>query len=446
MRNLTDLTASEASVLIARGELTSLELVDACLNRIADRDPALKAWAHVDPEGARARARLLDGSASLGPLHGIPVGVKDIIDTVDMPTAYGSRLYTGHRPAWDAACVAALHAAGAVVLGKTATSEFAGYSPAPTRNPHDLSRTPGISSMGSAAAVADRMVPLALGTQTGASIIRPAALCGAIGYKPTFGLFNRAGVRPFADSLDTLGAIARSIEDIRMLGLALNGERARRTGIDASRPVRLGFCRTPAWKDAQASIRDSFEIAARRAREHDFDVREVSLPDAFADLDAATVTIMRYEGARALAYERNKGHRLISPLTLEFLKRATEVGSDSYRAARRLVERCGSGIAAIFEDVDVIATPAAECEAGPAEDAAGNSVFNRFWTALHLPCVTLPLSAGATGLPIGLQLVGPRDGDDRLLSIAGTVLQRLSPAGQAGITESGAGADPTETS
>lgn len=422
MASLTDLTASEASALIARGELTSLELVEACLDRIAQRDPALQAWVHVDAEDARRRARLLDSSTFLGPLHGIPVGIKDIIDTADMPTAYGSRLYAGHRPAWDAACVAALHLAGAVVLGKTATSEFAGYSPAATRNPHDHTRTPGISSMGSAAAVADRMVPLALGTQTGASIIRPAALCGAIGYKPTFGLFNRAGVRPFADSLDTLGAIGRSVEDIRMLTLALNGECAVETAI-RPQDVRLGFCQTHAWKDAQPSIRDRFEEAERSARENGFHVVELSLPDSFADLDSATVNIMRYEGARALAYERVKRPELISPLTLEFLNKATEVSGDSYRSARKLVRQCKSEIARIFEAVDVIVTPAAECEAGPARDAAGNSVFNRFWTALHLPCVTLPLFTGATGLPIGLQLIGPAGRDAKLLSISNSVLQ-----------------------
>lgn len=426
MDEITSLTASEASLLLAAGKLSAERLVAACLERIAAREPMVGAWAYLEPDRALASARALDRMPRRGPLHGIPIGIKDIIDTADLPTAYGSTLYRGHRPAWDAACVAALRAAGAVIIGKTVTSEFAAYHPGRTRNPHDPSRTTGISSMGSAAAVADFMVPLALGSQTGASIIRPAAFCGAIGYKPSFGRFSRAGMRPFADSLDTLGYITRSIDDARLLGAVLSGEpdfgQAR-----LDRAPRLGLCRTHAWDRAERIIQENLEHASAMATAADFMVSEIELPAPFADLNEAVVSIMCFEAARAFAFEYNENRSALGAATVRFLNRAATLPAERYWAAKSLIESCMPQLAAVFETVDALITPSAECEPGPLDDPGGDSVFNRLWTGLHVPCVTLPLAAGPGGLPIGLQLIGPYRRDAHLLAVAEAVWDRLGP-------------------
>ena len=426
MDEITSLTASEASRLIAAGKLSAERLVSACLDRIAAREKIVAAWAYLEPDQALASARALDRMPRRGPLHGIPVGIKDIIDTADMPTAYGSTLYRGHRPSWDAACVAALRAGGAVIIGKTVTSEFAAYHPGRTRNPHDPSRTTGISSMGSAAAVADFMVPLALGSQTGASIIRPAAFCGTIGYKPTFGRFSRAGMRPFADSLDTLGYITRSIDDLRLLGAVLSGELDfGQAKLD--RAPRLGLCRTHAWSRADRIIQENLERASAMAAAAGFTVSDIELPAPFADLNEAVVSIMGFEAARAFAFEYNANRNALGAATEHFLDRAVTLPADRYRVANSLIESCKPQLAAIFDTVDVLMTPSAECEPGPLDDPAGDSVFSRLWTGLHVPCLTLPLAAGPAGLPIGLQLVGPYGRDAHLLAVADAVWDRLGP-------------------
>src|SRR5947209_12437874 len=249
-RSLHMLSAGEIVRAIAAGEATCEAVARDCLERIDARESAVHAWASLDPELALRRARELDRGPPQGPLHGVPVGVKDIIDTADLPTEMGSPIYRGHRPATDAACVALLRAAGAVILGKTVTCEFAGMTPGPTANPHNLAHTPGGSSSGSGAAVADFMVPAALGTQTGGSVLRPACYCGVFGFKPTFGAFNRRGVYPAAESLDTIGLIARSLDDIELIGavLELRTPSAPRQLDDAP---RIGLCHTPLWKSAQ---------------------------------------------------------------------------------------------------------------------------------------------------------------------------------------------------
>src|SRR5215510_11845337 len=251
MKPLHELTVVEAAQAIAAGTITSEALVHACLERIMAREESIRAWEYLDPKAALTQARACDRSPAQGLLHGVPVGIKDLIDTADMPTSYGSPIYAGHRPVWDAASVALLRAAGAVILGKTVTTEFAMFTPGKTANPHNVAHTPGGSSSGSAAAVADAMVPLALGTQTAGSIIRPASFCGVVGYQPTHGQFSVAGIKALSQTLDTLGGSARSVADVALLRAALVGGASQLPALE--RAPRIGLCRTPQWSFATAA-------------------------------------------------------------------------------------------------------------------------------------------------------------------------------------------------
>ncbi|HVB16740.1 MAG TPA: amidase, partial [Stellaceae bacterium] len=243
------LSARAAAQQIAAGRLSAEALALSCLDHIAAREPVVGAWHYLDREAALAAARHCDNSEPSGPLHGVPIAVKDLLDTADMPTGYGSVIYEGHRPAADAACVALARAAGAVVVGKTVTTEFACFTPGKTANPHNPTHTPGGSSSGSAAAVADFMVPLAFGTQTAGSIIRPASFCGVVGYKPSFGLIARAGAKMLADSLDTVGMMARDVADAAFFAGVLSGRRALRELAMPAAPPRFGLYRTPMWDE-----------------------------------------------------------------------------------------------------------------------------------------------------------------------------------------------------
>jgi Asp-tRNA(Asn)/Glu-tRNA(Gln) amidotransferase A subunit family amidase len=411
------LTATEAADLIRQGKLKAEKLVASCLARIKAREPVVDAWAYLDPDRALAQAKALDRGAIQGPLHGIPIGVKDIIDTADMPTAYGSPIYRDHRSGWDAACVAVARAAGAIILGKTVTSEFALYHAGKTKNPHDPARSPGISSMGSAAAVADRMVPLAFGTQTGASILKPATFCGAIGYKPSFGTFNRTGVHPAADSLDTLGHFARSIDDVALFGTVLSGRPDFGAG-RMERAPRIGLCRTAEWAKADAAMKTALEEAAARLAKAGAAVQEIELPDPCRGLNEACLVIMRYESARALAHEYRVWPDGLSERLRGVIAQGLAYSHDHYLEAVTLAQRCRALVAPIFEQVDLLMTPPSECEAPLIKDVIGDSVFNRLWTLLHLPCLAFPTGKSAYGLPVAVQLVGSMHGDDALLRAA----------------------------
>src|SRR5213078_4019899 len=277
---LNELSLAEAARRIERGETTAEALVTACLDRIAERDEQVRAWAHVDRKRVIEEARALDGAPRSSPLHGVPFGIKDIIDTADLPTEYNSPIYRGHRPAADAACVTLLKQAGCVILGKTVTTEFANNHPSPTRNPHNPAHTPGGSSSGSAAAVADFMVPLALGTQTGGSVIRPAAYCGAAAIKPSFGAINRAGAKFLAESLDTIGIFARGAADLALAMEVLTG----RSTASASAKPRIGLCRTPRWSVADPAVHATVEEAARTLAKAGAQVRDFELPAGSAEL------------------------------------------------------------------------------------------------------------------------------------------------------------------
>ncbi len=403
---------------IAAGETTSQALVEACLARIAARESEVGAWSFLDPAAALAQARAADAAAPRGPLHGVPIGIKDLIDTADMPTAYGSPIYEGHRPAADAAPVALLRAAGAVILGKTVTTEFAAVTPGKTRNPRNLAHTPGGSSSGSAAAVADGMVPAALGTQTVGSTIRPAAFCGTVGFKPTYQALSIAGVKAQAESLDTLGILARTVDDARLLHAVLSAGPVSAAGAVPETPPRLAFCRTAHWPKAEPATVAAMAAAQGRLRAAGAWIEEVELPQHFAEALDAQWLILRFEFARSLSFERTQRRDRLSERLRALLDAGIAIAPAEHAAAQALARRCRAEIAGVFERFDAILTPAAGGEAPEGLHGPSDLLFQRLWTLLHLPAITLPGLTGPRGLPVGVQFVGPHGGDGRLLDVA----------------------------
>jgi amidase len=370
----------------------------------------VRAWAACEPGLA-----IQNASAARGALQGVPVGVKDILDTFDLPTAYGSPIYAGHRPRADAAVVALARRAGGTILGKTATTEFATHVPAVTRNPHDTSRTPGGSSSGSAAAVADHMVPLAFGTQTAGSVIRPAAYCGVVGYKPTYDLLPRAGVKPHADSLDTVGLFARSVDDAAFFISALSGLKL----VSVDRP-RVAVCRTYEWPSVQPETAALFERLAKR-----FALREVSLPAAFQDLRAAQATIQRYELARSLADEYLRFQDKLDASLRERCELGYAIEVPQYAAAVQLATRCRALLDEAFGDCDALLVPAAVGEAPMGLASTGDAVMNAVWTLLQGPSVCVPAGRGPNGMPLAVQVVGRIGDDARTLACAAWLEKKI---------------------
>ena len=428
MRALNELSAHEALARLARREISAEELVRACLARIAAREPDVRAWEILDEPGAVAEARRIDGLRDPPPLRGLPVGVKDLIDTADLPTAYGSRIYRGNRPSKDAACVKALRAAGAVILGKTVTTEFAYFSPGPTRNPRDLRRTPGGSSSGSAAAVAEAMVPGALGSQTAGSIIRPASFCGVVGFKPTFGMLPLDGIRPLAPSLDTLGVLTRAVADVPVWIAALSGGGAA-SFTQLKRSPRIGVSRTELWPKAAADTRDAIESVAQRLAREGADVREVDLGTEFRGLADAQVAIMAAEMAESLRLERSRHGDQLSSKLREQLETGEGVTSERLAAAREQADRCRTLFPSALSGCDALITPSAVGEAPIGVESTGDPIFNRIWTLLHVPCLSLPAAVGASGLPLGVQFVGRGGEDIALLAVGAWAELRLGLAG-----------------
>lgn len=410
-------TATEASALIAAGRLTAVQLAEACLHRVAEREETVQAWAYIDPKQVMDQARALDQEPRRSPLHGLPVGVKDIIDTVDMPTEYGSPIYSGYRPQWDAACVAALRKAGAIIMGKTVTVEFAMRHPNKTRNPLNPAHTPGGSSSGSAAAVADGMAPLALGTQTGGSVLRPTAFCGVVGLKPSFNVINRAGVKPNSESLDTVGLIARNVPDAALMFTTLIGQSV----VDFSEQLptlRIGFWRTPQWPSADKATGEAFSQALPRLAKAGAHIEEVDLPAAFNEMYAVHSSISDYEVVRALEYERMHFADQISATLMKKIRQAEKCDFDRYVEAQRHAAQCRLMLNDVFLDHDILLVPSAAGEAPLGLQSTGDSTFNRIWTALHVPAITVPVFKGHSGLPIGAQLVAPYGSDRKLLLCA----------------------------
>ena len=416
--NLERLTVSAAARRIAAGEITSEALVAACLARIAARESEVGAWIHLDPAAALEQARKADAAAARGALHGVPIGIKDLIDTADMPTAYGSPIYEGHRPAADAAPVALLREAGAVILGKTVTTEFAAVTAGKTRNPRNLAHTPGGSSSGSAAAVADWMVPAALGTQTVGSTIRPASYCGVVGFKPTYQALSIAGVKAQAESLDTLGLMARSVDDVRLLHAVLSGGPVPAAGAVPETPPRLAFCRTAHWAKIEPAAAAAMETAQKKLRAAGAWIEEVELAKFFAEAIDAQWLILRFEFARALSFERTQRRDLLSDRLRALVDDGIKIAPADHAAAQALARACRTEIAGVFERFDAILTPATAGEAPEGLHGPSDLLFQRLWTLLHLPAITLPGMTGPRGLPIGTQLVGSQGGDVRLLDVA----------------------------
>ncbi len=437
---LFELSAVAATQLIRDGQLTSEDLVRACLKRIDELEPSVQAWAHLDREYALQQARNADEAQregkALGPLHGVPVGVKDIFDTRDMPTEDGTVLHAGRQPLYDSKVVALLRETGAIILGKTVTTELAVYGPGKTHNPHDQNRTPGGSSSGSAAAVAAQMVPLAVGTQTNGSTIRPASYCGVVGFKPTFGLIPRGGVLRTSRSLDTVGTFARTIEDAALLVDVLAGHdpgdpdtrpmappQILDTALsDPPVPPQLAFIKTPAWSAIEADCAEGFAELNEALGER---CDEVELPGIFGEGASAHRRVMLAEIAHNLRHYYQHGADRLADETRAAIEEGRTIGTVDYLAALDWRETLYAGLEEVFERYDAIVTPAAAGEAPASLDSTGSAAFNALWSFLGMPAITLPLLTGARGMPIGVQLVGQRNNDGRLLRTARWLVNTL---------------------
>jgi Asp-tRNA(Asn)/Glu-tRNA(Gln) amidotransferase A subunit family amidase len=439
--DITTLTATEAAGEIGRGIISAEDYTAACLQRIAETDREVHAFVHIDPEHALAQARALDRKKAngerIGALHGIPVGIKDIFDTADYPTECGSPILAGRRPQADAAAVRRLREAGAVIIGKTVTTEFAYFHPGKTRNPRDLQRTPGGSSSGSAAAVAAGMVPLAIGSQTNGSMIRPAAFCGVFGVKPSHGLISRAGALTLSHKLDHVGAFARSLDDLALILDVLAGEDpddpdsrpfaspAFRAAVAEEPPIPPAFTlvRTPMWDKADADARRALEDLAKV-----LSAREVDLPDYYRDAWSGLRAIMAADMAHNLGAFVDKGGE-VSKQFRDLVAEGRKVTATEYLAAKRDARRYADGMATIFEQLsDAILTLSARGVAPQGIETTGDPLFCTLWTLTGLPSLNLPLLASADGLPIGVQLVGAHGRDERLLRTARAMIQIVAEA------------------
>ena len=418
------MSACEVAAQTAAGRLSCEDVARACLDRFNAREPVVKAWVTADPDLIMAQARALDGRKQRGPLHGVPVGIKDIILTSDMPTQMGSPIYRGYRSKADASCVALLRAAGALIFGKTVTCEFAHVAPGETTNPHDKSRTPGGSSSGSAAAVADFMVPVAFGTQTAGSVQRPSSFCGIVGYKPTFGLISTEGVKPAAESLDTIGLMARTVEDVELTARVLTNS-APVQWLSQGTPVRIGLCRTYVWDSADDATRQALDDAARRLAKAGFSVKEVALPPFFSELAETREIINDFERARCSAYEWFAHREQLSERFTKMMSNGVAIPRDRYVEALQRVEVCRDALGEVFSGVDVLLAPTAKGEAPAGLDYTGDHRFQSLWTQLRTPTVTLPTHAGPNGMPIGVQLIGKPYADNQVLGIARLVFETL---------------------
>jgi len=417
------LLASEAVRRMAGKQLKARDLVEACLRRIEAREGQVHAWEALDPDGARKRADMLDKRARpVGPLHGIPLAVKDIIATRTLPTTCGSPIYRDHVVGKDAACVTQLVKAGAIVLGKSVTTEFAGAHAGKTHNPHNLRHTPAGSSSGSAAAVADFMVPVGYGTQTAGSVIRPGAFNGVVAYKGTYGWADMTGVKPYAPSLDTLGFFVREANDLALIRAAWGHAAA-----DPPRePPRIGFMRTPWWDLAEPYNRKNVEQAARSLRGAGARVREWTAPESWAALMQAQHRIMTKEATQSYARERARFSHLFSPIMQNVMNEGDAVNRRQYTDAKKRKQRALADLEEAWSRFDLLLAPSARGEALSGLSNTGDPIFNRFWTLLGTPCIALPFNVGPFGLPLSVQLIGRRGNDDQLIAWAGWVENRLA--------------------
>jgi Asp-tRNA(Asn)/Glu-tRNA(Gln) amidotransferase A subunit family amidase len=403
---------------LAAGTITSARLTEAHLARIAARESDVRAWEFIDPERALAQARARDGEARRSALHGIPVGVKDVLDTHDMPTLWGDRAtYAGRRPQRDAPIVRALRDAGAVILGKTMVSRFGFWWPAETRNPLDLARTPGSSSSGSAAAVADRMCPVAVGTQTGGSIIRPAAFCGLVGLKPSHDWIAWRNARDFAPSFDVAGLLTHDVADLQLAMHAITG----RAGYDPDAAVppmlTVGLARTADWAQAPGYVHATFEATAERLRLAGLAVREIALPAEYDLLSDAQHLIVQYETARLFDWELGAARERLDAGVRELLEEGLRIDRARYNEAQDLASCLRKRFARDLADADLLMVPGSEGEPPPVS-RCGSNIFIRMWMMLHVPVLSLPIGPGPTGMPLSVQLIGRQNEDAALLARA----------------------------
>ncbi len=436
-------SAIELRDRLARGELTAEALVGGCLDRIAEVDGEIQAWAHLDGGHALAQARTLDElrgrGLPIGPLHGLPVAVKDIVDTADLPTENGSVLDRGRQPQRDATLVSLLRQADAVILGKTVTTEFAMYAPGKTANPHNPAHTPGGSSSGSAAAVASGMAPLAIGSQTNGSVVRPAAFCGVVGFKPTHGRISRSGVLGLSRALDTMGVMAGSVEDAALLAEVLIAYDAsdpdmrplpRLRLLEIAReepplPPRFAFVKTPVWDQAEEAMKAALAELAEVLGE---DCEVVELPPIYERAIAEHRAVMCADLAKNLQAHYEAGKDRISEALRSLIEEGRKVTAVDYNRALEWREVLNDGLDEIFENFDAILTAPAPGEAPAGLEATGNPVFCTLWTFLGTPALSLPLFKGEKGLPMGAQLIGPRGDDARLLRSAAALVKRVGEA------------------
>jgi Asp-tRNA(Asn)/Glu-tRNA(Gln) amidotransferase A subunit family amidase len=435
------LDAVELRDRLAAGELGAVQLLESCLERVDAREAEVKAWRFLDRDFALKKAGEADEwrkkGRPTGGLHGVPVGLKDIIDTRDMPTENGTPIDAGRRPRRDATIVARLRSAGAIIMGKTVTTELAFYEPRETANPHNPAHTPGGSSSGSAAAVAAHMVPLAVGTQTNGSVIRPAAFCGVVGFKPSFGVIPRAGLLTQSRPLDTIGVFANSINDAALLADVLAGHDPGDPDSLMEAPPRLlelarsepplkplfAFVRQPAWDQAEASTHEAF---AELAEELGDLCDEVPLPDVFAEAIPAHAALMFGGFSRNLQTYYERGREQLSERMRKAIEDGHKITAAQYLTALDWRDVLYAGLEKVFERYDAIITPAAPGEAPAGLDSTGNPAFCTPWTLLGMPAVSLPLMQGPNDLPLGVQLVGPRGNDGRLLRTANWLVRHLN--------------------
>jgi len=438
------LSATDAHALVKKGLLTSCELVEACLARIDELEPTIGAWAHLDREVALQQARAADefrkSGLPVGALHGLPIGIKDIIDTADYPTERGTVLHQGRQPERDATLVSLLKEAGAIILGKTVSTELAVFAPGKTRNPHNPEHTPGGSSSGSAAAVSAAMVALSVGTQTNGSVIRPAAYCGVYGYKPSFGRISRHGVLEQSPPLDTIGVFARDLDDLALIADVLMRFDAQDASMTPIAPPcvanimaqqvpvdpHFAFIRSPVWEQVEPvtkeALRELIE-ATNEAQPKTIDI--VDMPAFFADLHEDHRKVMEGDLARSFAAEYQSGKAQLSDVLRDMIERGQQVSDADYQESLARMQDYNAYLGEVFEDYDAILTPATPGPAPAGIDATGSPVMNTIWTFCGTPAINLPIMQSPEGLPMGVQIVGERNDDARLFRSARWFLDAL---------------------
>lgn len=427
MKDLESLSASQAVRALARRDIKATDLLLSCLDRIGQRESLVKAWVSLGKENAMARARELDKGPIKGLLHGLPIGVKDLFDTCDLPTGYGSPIYANHYPTTDAVSVALMRQAGGIILGKTVSTEFATFKPPATVNPHHLKHSPGGSSSGSAAAVADFMVPLATGSQTAGSIIRPASYCGVVGFKPSFGKIMVAGVKALSPSLDTLGCFGRSIGDVALGVAAMSDDLDLAHVSELHNKPRISICKTQDWSLASKETAGALALARFTAEAiSKGSVKDILLPSSCNEITLVQSRIMSFEMARALSFEQKSFAKKMNTQLIQQLNEGNKIPYEQYQKDLQLAKEARFTIEQLFQDaVDVVIAPSATGEAPVAKDGTGNPVFCRGWTLLGLPCINLNISNGPNGLPVGVQLIAGPGKDAFLLSVASAFAKAL---------------------